>query len=67
MPPLRAIAGVPGPAPQRLRQLIDALITSNRRRAKAYADQRNELTLTLKLLRKFGSCASTSWSQIPQP
>ncbi len=33
MPPLRAIAALPGPAPQRLRQLIDALIAVKRRRA----------------------------------
>jgi AcrR family transcriptional regulator len=33
MPPLRAIAALPGPAPQRLRQLFDALITVKRRRA----------------------------------
>jgi AcrR family transcriptional regulator len=33
MPPLRAIASGPGPAPQRLRQLIDALIGVKRRRA----------------------------------
>ena len=33
MPPLRAIAAVPGPAPQRLRQLLDTLITIKRRRA----------------------------------
>lgn len=33
MPPVRAIAAAPGPAPQRLRQLIDALIAIKRRRA----------------------------------
>jgi AcrR family transcriptional regulator len=33
MAPLRTIVAVPGPAPQRLRQLIDALITIKRRRA----------------------------------
>lgn len=33
MPPLRAIAAMPGPAPQRLRQLFDALIAVKRRRA----------------------------------
>jgi AcrR family transcriptional regulator len=33
MPPLRAVAGRPGPAPQRLRQLFDALIAVKRRRA----------------------------------
>ena len=33
MPPLRAIAARPGPAPQRLRRLIDALIAVKRRRA----------------------------------
>jgi AcrR family transcriptional regulator len=33
MPPLRAIAGEPGPAPQRLRRLFDALIAVKRRRA----------------------------------
>lgn len=33
MPPVRAIAAVPGRAPQRLRQLIDTLITIKRRRA----------------------------------
>ena len=33
MPPLRAIANGPGPAPQRLRRLIDALIGVKRRRA----------------------------------
>ena len=33
MPPLRAIAARPGPAPQRLRQLFDALIAVKRRRA----------------------------------
>ena len=33
MPPLRAIAAQPGPAPQRLRKLIDALIAVKRRRA----------------------------------
>jgi AcrR family transcriptional regulator len=33
MPPLRAIAAQPGPAPQRLRQLFDALIAIKRRRA----------------------------------
>lgn len=33
MPPLRAIAALPGPAPQRLRQLFDALVASKRRRA----------------------------------
>ena len=33
MPPLRAIAARPGPAPQRLRKLIDALIAVKRRRA----------------------------------
>ncbi|MDF5720625.1 MAG: TetR family transcriptional regulator [Rhizonema sp. PD37] len=33
MPPLRAIAALPGPAPQQLRQLFDALIAVKRRRA----------------------------------
>jgi len=33
MPPLRAIASRPGPAPKRLRQLFDALIEVKRRRA----------------------------------
>jgi AcrR family transcriptional regulator len=33
MPPLRAIAEGPGPALERLRQLLDALITAKRRRA----------------------------------
>jgi AcrR family transcriptional regulator len=33
MPPLRAIASRPGPAPQRLRQFFDALIAVKRRRA----------------------------------
>src|SRR4051794_9592423 len=33
MPPLRAIAAQPGPAPQRLRRLFDALIAIKRRRA----------------------------------
>jgi AcrR family transcriptional regulator len=33
MPPLRAIAAKPGPAPQRLRQLFDALIAVKRQRA----------------------------------
>jgi AcrR family transcriptional regulator len=33
MPPLRAIAAQPGSAPQRLRQLFDALIAVKRRRA----------------------------------
>ena len=33
MPPLRAIAARPGPAPQRLRRLVDALIEVKRRRA----------------------------------
>jgi AcrR family transcriptional regulator len=33
MPPLRAIAAKPGPAPQRLRLLFDALIADKRRRA----------------------------------
>jgi AcrR family transcriptional regulator len=33
MPPLRAIAALSGPAPQRLRQLFDALIAVKRRRA----------------------------------
>ena len=33
MPPLRAIAAQPGPAPQRLRRLLDALIAVKRRRA----------------------------------
>jgi AcrR family transcriptional regulator len=33
MPPLRAIVARPGPAPQRLRELIDALIAVRRRRA----------------------------------
>src|SRR5215470_18312994 len=32
MPPLRAIAGRPGPAPQRLRRLFDALIAVKHRR-----------------------------------
>ena len=33
MPPLRAIADLPGSAPQRLRQLVDTLIAIKRRRA----------------------------------
>src|SRR5580692_8291665 len=33
MPPLRAIAARPGPAPKRLRQLVDTLIAVKRRRA----------------------------------
>jgi AcrR family transcriptional regulator len=33
MPPLRAITAQPGPAPQRLRQLFDALIAVKRQRA----------------------------------
>src|SRR5271156_2977912 len=33
MPPLRAIANMPGSAPQRLRRLFDALIAVKRRRA----------------------------------
>lgn len=33
MPPLRAIAAEPGPAPQRLRRLFDALVDVKRRRA----------------------------------
>jgi AcrR family transcriptional regulator len=33
MPPLRAIAALPSPAPERLRQLFDALIAVKRRRA----------------------------------
>jgi AcrR family transcriptional regulator len=33
MPPLRAIAARPGPAPKRLRKLLDALISVKRRRA----------------------------------
>lgn len=33
MPPLRAIAAKPGPAPQRLRRLIDTLVAIKRRRA----------------------------------
>jgi AcrR family transcriptional regulator len=33
MPPLRAIVAQPGPAPKRLRKLIDALIAVKRRRA----------------------------------
>ena len=33
MPPLRAIVAQPGPAPERLRELIDALIAVKRRRA----------------------------------
>jgi AcrR family transcriptional regulator len=33
MPPLRAIAAKPGPAPKRLRQLFDALVAVKRRRA----------------------------------
>jgi AcrR family transcriptional regulator len=33
MPPLRVIAARPGPAPQRLRRLVDALIAVKRRRA----------------------------------
>jgi AcrR family transcriptional regulator len=33
MPPLRAIVAEPGPAPQRLRKLIDALIALKRSRA----------------------------------
>jgi len=33
MPPLRAIVDRKGPAPKRLRQLLDALITAKRRRA----------------------------------
>jgi AcrR family transcriptional regulator len=34
MPPLRAIAALPDPAPQRLRQFIDGLIAVKRRRAR---------------------------------
>jgi AcrR family transcriptional regulator len=33
MPPLRAVVAEPGPAPQRLRRLFDALIAAKRRRA----------------------------------
>ena len=33
MPPLRAIAAKPGPAPKRLRRLVDTLISVKRRRA----------------------------------
>ena len=33
MPPLRTVAAQPGPAPQRLRRLMDALIAVKRRRA----------------------------------
>ncbi len=33
LPPLRAIAALPGPAPQRLRKLFDTLIAVKRRRA----------------------------------
>jgi AcrR family transcriptional regulator len=33
MPPLRAVAAKPGPAPRRLRRLLDALIAVKRRRA----------------------------------
>jgi AcrR family transcriptional regulator len=33
MPPLRAIAAKPGPAPQRLRRLVDTLIAVKRRRS----------------------------------
>lgn len=33
MPPLRTIAAKPGPAPKRLRQLVDAMIAVKRRRA----------------------------------
>jgi AcrR family transcriptional regulator len=33
MPPLRAIAAAPGPAPARLRQLFDTLVSFKRRRA----------------------------------
>jgi AcrR family transcriptional regulator len=33
MPPVRAIAAAPGPAPERLRQLFDTLISFKRRRA----------------------------------
>ncbi|MDB5040650.1 MAG: transcriptional regulator, partial [Candidatus Eremiobacteraeota bacterium] len=33
MPPLRASAALPGPVPQRLRRLFDALIAVKRRRA----------------------------------
>ena len=33
MPPVRAIAAAPGPAPERLRQLFDTLIAMKRRRA----------------------------------
>src|SRR5258708_2152361 len=35
MPPLRAIAALSGPAPQRLRRLFDALIAIKRRRGAA--------------------------------
>lgn len=35
MPELRTVAAQPGPAPQRLRQLIDALVAVKRRRAAA--------------------------------
>ncbi|MGA2581905.1 MAG: TetR family transcriptional regulator [Tepidisphaeraceae bacterium] len=34
MPPLRAIAAKPGPAPQRLRRLLETMITIKRRRAR---------------------------------
>ena len=33
MPPLRTVAAQPGPAPQRLRRLMDAMIAVKRRRA----------------------------------
>src|SRR5580700_3289973 len=33
MPPLRAVAAMPGPAPQRLRRLFDTLIAVKHRRA----------------------------------
>lgn len=46
MPPLRAIAGRPGPAPQRLRELYDTLIAFKRRRAAAEP----ELFLASRLL-----------------
>ena len=35
MPPLRAVVARPGPAPKRLRQLFDSLISIKRRRAAA--------------------------------
>jgi AcrR family transcriptional regulator len=54
MPPLRAIAARPGPAPQRLRQLFDGLIAIKRRRA---ADD-PELFATYRTLAVIGLAAA---------